>query len=263
MEMMTDATSRSERSFGRTPRSFATLNNTRENSPPPESRMATLAAPAHDFPSAGPPKNRTEALMARKTAIPVSSVGRLCSTTPRSRLAPAVMKKIPRRMPSKGRTSALICALYRLPARRTPAAKAPVVADRPRASATCPIESATSSAAATKVSVDLAAATNSKTYLRMTDPSARTAPKPMVALAASRPSSPPVWGPDPAARGRRTRRGATARSCRRRMERAATPSGLSSQFLAFKTGRTNAELLRAPADAIQKACTGDENIWYT
>ena len=72
------------------------------------------------------------------------------------------MKKTPRRIPSNGLMSAWICARNLLPASNTPAAKAPVVAESPSSSAARPIPTATSSVAATKVSVERADATSSK-----------------------------------------------------------------------------------------------------
>mmetsp|Transcript_40028 Transcript_40028/g.93972 ORF Transcript_40028/g.93972 Transcript_40028/m.93972 type:complete len:364 (+) Transcript_40028:1133-2224(+) len=260
MDMMTDAVSNFARELGRTPRSCAILNITKENSPPPESVKATLAACPDVKPRAGPSAYRTAALVTRKAAIPVRSVGHSRRTSIGSRLAPAVMKKTPSRIPSNGLISAWICGRYLFPASNTPAANAPVEAERPRRSAICPMATTTSSAAATKVSVERAAATISKTFLRARLPAQSTAANPNVALANRIPSSVEVCGPDPASNGNTTRRGATAKSCKSRMDRPAMPSLRSSQPFSFRTGSTKAEDESAPADAMQKACTGDERM---
>mmetsp|Transcript_21140 Transcript_21140/g.38354 ORF Transcript_21140/g.38354 Transcript_21140/m.38354 type:complete len:104 (+) Transcript_21140:65-376(+) len=98
-------------------------------------------------------------LITRNESMPAMSVGQHSMTVFGSRADPAVTKKTPRRMPSKGLMSASICARYPDSAKSTPAANAPVVDDKPRKSDTTPIPTATSKLAATNDWLDRLLAT--------------------------------------------------------------------------------------------------------
>mmetsp|Transcript_27993 Transcript_27993/g.34547 ORF Transcript_27993/g.34547 Transcript_27993/m.34547 type:complete len:255 (-) Transcript_27993:201-965(-) len=170
------------------------------------------------------------------------------------------MKNTPSNIPSKGLISAWICGLNLLPDNKTPAANAPVAALKPKFSARTPIPAATNNAAATNVSVDLAAATTSKIYLSTYLPRTSTPPNPTVALAIRIPNSGALCGPVPARTGISTNSGATAKSCSSKILSPAIPSGRFSQPFSLMTGNTNAEEDSAPAEAIQNACIGLDNI---
>mmetsp|Transcript_11648 Transcript_11648/g.26927 ORF Transcript_11648/g.26927 Transcript_11648/m.26927 type:complete len:507 (-) Transcript_11648:21-1541(-) len=257
MEMITLAVSRFASLASSNPRSSASLKTTNANSPPPARSIAMRIASARVRPKANAPSVKMRpSFAARNATMPESRVGHSCTHSAGSRFAPAVMKKIPRRIPSNGLMSASICCRYRLPASKTPAANAPVVVLSPSACAAPPIPTATSSAAATNVSDERVAATTLKIWRRRTEPAASTAPNPNVALATSTPSSEPPCGPEPATSGKMTSSGATAMSCRSSTASAAVPSARSSHPFCFSTGSTKADEESAPAPARVKATTG-------
>mmetsp|Transcript_72622 Transcript_72622/g.200387 ORF Transcript_72622/g.200387 Transcript_72622/m.200387 type:complete len:313 (+) Transcript_72622:1442-2380(+) len=109
---------------------------------------------------------------------------------------------------------------------------------------------ATSSAVATKVSVERASATTSKTRLSTKLPAATMAANPSVdfrrMVATVRASCPC------STRGTTTSSGATRRSCNSRMPQLATPRRRSSHPLARSTGSTKALEERAPAALMMK-----------
>mmetsp|Transcript_50186 Transcript_50186/g.106863 ORF Transcript_50186/g.106863 Transcript_50186/m.106863 type:complete len:374 (+) Transcript_50186:991-2112(+) len=263
MEMMTLAVRRLPSESGMIPLSEARLNTTNANSPPPARRSPTRAASAREMPSAPPAENITLNLMTRNERMPTTRVGQESMTVPGSRAEPAVTKKTPRRIPSNGLMSASICARYPDSARRTPAANAPVVEERPKKSDTTPIPTATNKLAATNDWLDLLLATTWNTFLNATLARLSTAPNPTVALNASMPSAigsaPPSPVPTPstsAMSGSITNRGATARSCSNRIDSAAIPSGRSSHPFSLRMGSTNALEDNAPAAAMANATTG-------
>mmetsp|Transcript_8311 Transcript_8311/g.25938 ORF Transcript_8311/g.25938 Transcript_8311/m.25938 type:complete len:284 (-) Transcript_8311:468-1319(-) len=264
MEMMTEAVSSPPSRVGSKPRSSASLKTIKANSPPPASSSATRIASARVRPKAKAPRPKSRPSLApRKARMPERSVGHSATQSAGSRFAPAVMKKMPSKMPSKGLMSASICCRYCEPASRTPAAKAPVVVLSPSASAATPIPMATSSVAATNVSDERAAATTEKIWRSSTDPATSTPPKPKVAFATRTPSSAELCGPEPATSGRRTSSGATAMSWRRSTASAAVPSARSSHPRCLSSGKTKAEEESAPAPARQKASTGVDRMGRT
>mmetsp|Transcript_52004 Transcript_52004/g.103495 ORF Transcript_52004/g.103495 Transcript_52004/m.103495 type:complete len:212 (-) Transcript_52004:265-900(-) len=115
---------------------------------------------------------------------------------------------------------------------------------------------ATSRQRATKVSVERVSATSRNIRRSTTEPRARTLPKPRVALAVSSPIAPGSVGIVPLMYGRMTRSGATARSCRSRMEVAACPAASSSHSRSLRTGKTKADVESAPAIAATSASIG-------
>ncbi len=104
--MITEVLKSFASSVGKTFKSSASLNNTRANSPPPAKVKATRAACPLVSPNVGPEANIIPAFRPMKTGIPENKVGHSLRTVAGARPAPAVMKKIPRRMPSNGLISA-------------------------------------------------------------------------------------------------------------------------------------------------------------
>ena len=264
MDRITEVVNRSEVRDDKTPKSSASLKMMKANSPPGDSNTATRAARGTSSPNAGPDAKSTAHFTARNATTPNVKVGSSCATKPGSKPAPAAMKKTPNKMPSKGLISAWIWARYLFPANKTPAAKAPVVADKPIASARRPMPIATNNVAATNVSVDRAAATASKATLSTRDPRNNTAQQPTVALKANRAISPSATAePPPATNGKATRIGATARSCSNNILRAAAPSGRSFQPRASSTGKARADDDNDPAAATQNAATGVASMVFS
>ena len=71
---------------------------------------ATRALSARESEEPAAPTKTAAALMRMRPTTPVSTVGHSSIHSPGSREAPAVMKKMPSKMPSKGLMSACICA---------------------------------------------------------------------------------------------------------------------------------------------------------
>ena len=80
------------------------------DSPPPAMSIATRALSARERDEPAAPTKTAAALMRMRPATPVSIVGHSLMHSPGSSEAPAVMKKIPSSMPSKGLMSAWVCA---------------------------------------------------------------------------------------------------------------------------------------------------------
>mmetsp|Transcript_19574 Transcript_19574/g.55264 ORF Transcript_19574/g.55264 Transcript_19574/m.55264 type:complete len:231 (+) Transcript_19574:902-1594(+) len=102
MEMMTLAISNLATSNGSTPNCCASWNSTNANSPPPASVNATRMAWPGVNPNDGPDAKMMPVLAARNAAMPTSNVGHCSMTICGSKLAPAVRKKMPNKMPSNG-----------------------------------------------------------------------------------------------------------------------------------------------------------------
>mmetsp|Transcript_81133 Transcript_81133/g.243146 ORF Transcript_81133/g.243146 Transcript_81133/m.243146 type:complete len:397 (+) Transcript_81133:1220-2410(+) len=231
---------------------------TKANSPPPASRSEKRSVSATGRPPTDAEMPLASILTKSSETVAVRTVGHSERRYAASKLAPVVMKKMPRRMPSNGTMSARICARKLVLARSTPAANAPAVLVSPSCSAIAPIPTATRTTSATKLSVASASATARKTRLSSIEPAARTAPKPTVALKMSSDSSDESVFCPPSTSGRMTRTGATARSCASRVALPATPAGRSPQPFSSSTGKTKADEESVAASASTSASPGLE-----
>ena len=166
------------------------------------------------------------------------------------------MKKMPRRIPLNGNTSACICARKFVFANSTPAAKAPAVSVRPKDLATAPIPTLTNNDNATNVSVDRVFATTPNIHCNKKDPTNITKPNPIAALAVKKTIAKKSVGPCPTTYGNTTNNGATNKSCSKSIEVAACPEFSPSHPRSFNTGKINAEVDNVPAKANTTASVG-------